>query len=706
MDDTPAPPILRQLRIRGKTLAAYCDQVDANTTLDDWIYFVDGIEELVHQLKSLLPDDDSEDEDSEDDDSEDDDSDDDDSDDDDSDDDDSEDDSDDDSDDDSEKDESQRDPTRNNLIEDFEFDSYDPSDSELRNWPLEQIDDVGLSNDDYDDDEIDVEESDDPELDEESSNLAASESIAVRKAWNHSDNFNDRSRHQSFITFLCLSNHFPPPHSSTYSIPLKFCPGLHEKLSQEFAIDYSRIRKSIDHQPFKYKRSIYDVGEVLAMVAAGIESDRICQSWSPNIVPDEIDLLFEELLGVSPSDFRWSCEPLSNSYFSERLRKSLFGFLSQCSVLPVNASINNREVILQQTVKLFAQKNPSAPEELVQFFGTPEPSLRGFLVERLNEFKKHFWELLVDSAFITFLPPETIEAVEMRLAGATLREIGEKLQVTRERARQRLKEVEDVDPIAGLIFKVSKAILKAKIDPNVTRQLRDLENQFITEPYGFFRTNTVASLTIHREPDETKLDHTSRLFSAYMTYAKPYLDHLESIEYQLEVSSRTRKNLFWKMLQKQIKDTCSDFEPLFTEAYVHHKLEAEGVDLDFLEKAIEFLDNLVENPKIKASELCDRSDLNAVIGKKVCLIFHDDVLEESRRRASLALRILDYYTTKTPLTTLESSLLKTRYLQQLSVAETCREMAISMSRFSILDDRMRKSLPAITLLTPRRSNRK
>ena len=191
-----------------------------------------------------------------------------------------------------------------------------------------------------------------------------------------------------------------------------------------------------------------------------------------------------------------------------------------------------------------------------------------------------------------------------------------------------------------------------------------------------------------------------------MTYAKPYLDHLESIEYQLEVSSRTRKNLFWKMLQKQIKDACSDFEPLFPEADVKHTLAAEGVDLDLLENAIEFLDNLVENPRIKASELCDRSYLNAVIGKKVCLIFHDDVLEESRRRASLALRILDYYTTKTPLTTLELSLLKTRYLQQLSVAETCREMAISMSRFSILDDRMRKSLPAITLLTPRRSNRK
>ena len=628
MDDTPAPLILRQLRIRGKTLAAYCDQVDANTTLQDWIYFVDGIEELIDQLKALLPDDESEDDESEDDESED---------------------------------------------------------------------------DESEDDDSEDDGSDD---DDESSQIDGSGSNGVHIAWNRSNTSNNRSRHQSFITFRCLSTHFPPPYSWTHPIPLTFRSGLYEKLCQEFATDYSRIRKSIDHQPFKYERSIYDAGEIFAMVAAGIEVERICQSWTPNISADEINLLLQDLLCMTPSAFRKGCNAPSKHHFAERLRTSLFDHLSENALIPINRSANNREIIIQQTIKLFTQRKPLIPEELVQFFGTPEPSLRGFLVERLNEFKKHFWELLVDSAFITFLPPETIEAVEMRLAGATLREIGEKLQVTRERARQRLKEVEDVDPIAGLIFKVSKAILKAKIDPNVTRQLRDLENQFITEPYGFFRTNTVASLTIHREPDETKLDHTSRLFSAYMTYAKPYLDHLESIEYQLEVSSRTRKNLFWKMLQKQIKDTCSDFEPLFTEAYVHHKLEAEGVDLDFLEKAIEFLDNLVENPKIKASELCDRSDLNAVIGKKVCLIFHDDVLEESRRRASLALRILDYYTTKTPLTTLESSLLKTRYLQQLSVAETCREMAISMSRFSILDDRMRKSLPAITLLTPRRSNRK
>ena len=613
MDESPTTPTLRQLLIRGKTLAAYCDQVDATTTIQDWIYFVDGIEELVQQLKALLPDDDSEDDDSEDDDSED---------------------------------------------------------------------------------------------DDESSQLDGPRSNAVRKAWDRSDTSNNRKRHQSFITFRCLSTDFPHPYSSTNPIPLTFCPGLYEKLCQEFATDYSRIRKSIDHQPFKDERSIYDVGEVFAMVASGIEVDRICQSWTPNISADEIELLLQDLLCMTPSRFRKGCETPSQSHFAETLRTSLFDFLSENAVIPVNKSVNNREIILQQTIKLFTQKVPIIPEELIQFFGTPEPSLRGFLVERLNEFKNHFSELLVDSAFITFLPPETVEAVEMRLAGATLQEIGEKLNVTRERARQRLEDVEDVEPIAGLIFKVSKTILRAKIDPSVSRHLRELENQFISNPHGFFRAKSEASVNIQREPHETKLDHTNRLFSAYMSYAKPYLEHLDSIEYHLEVSSRTRKNLFWKMLQKQIKDACSDFKPLFPEAYVQHKLASKGVELDFLENAVEFLDNLVKNPRVKASDLCLRSELNTVIGKKVCLIFHDDVLEESRRRASLALRILDNYTTKSPLTTLESSLLKTRYLQQLSVAETCREMAISMSRFSMLDDRMRKSLHAITLLTPRRSNRK
>jgi hypothetical protein len=72
MDDTPAPPILKQLLIRGKTLAAYCEQVEANSTLQDWIYFVDGIEDLVYQLKTLLPEYKSEDDESEDDESEDD----------------------------------------------------------------------------------------------------------------------------------------------------------------------------------------------------------------------------------------------------------------------------------------------------------------------------------------------------------------------------------------------------------------------------------------------------------------------------------------------------------------------------------------------------------------------------------------------------------------------------------------------------------
>ncbi len=35
MDDTPAPSILKQLLIRGKTLAAYCDQVFVATELRD-----------------------------------------------------------------------------------------------------------------------------------------------------------------------------------------------------------------------------------------------------------------------------------------------------------------------------------------------------------------------------------------------------------------------------------------------------------------------------------------------------------------------------------------------------------------------------------------------------------------------------------------------------------------------------------------------
>jgi hypothetical protein len=697
MDDTPAPPILKQLLIRGKTLAAYCEQVEANSTLQDWIYFVDGIEDLVYQLKTLLPEYKSEDDESEDDESEDDESEDDESEDDES------------EDDESIEDESRGDPTKSNLIEDYEFDYYNPSDEELSNCPTELVDDEEFLSDHYRDgasEEIESNEDDDTEEDDESSTLDASQSTAVHKAWNQSDNSNDRSRHQSFITFLCLSNDFPPPHSSTHPIPMKFCPGLYRDLIKEFATDYSRIRRSVDHQPFSYKRSVYDVGEVFAMVAAGIQKDRICQSWTPNIMDYEIDHLFQVLLGVSPSNFRFGCEAPSKKYFAERLRTTLFGYLCECAVIPVNNSIEKMDVILQQTIKLFTQKNPNTPEDLIQFFGTPEPSLRGLLVERLNGFKKHFWKLLVDSAYITFLPPETIEAVEMRLVGATLREIGEKLKVTRERARQRLQAVEELDPIIGIIFKVSKTTPKAKIDPTASRQLRKLENQFILDPYSFFCTNSEATGDIQREPHETKMDHTNRLFSAYMTYAKPYLEHQDAIEYLLDVSTRTRKKLFWKLLQKQINDACSDFSPLFPEAFVQHKLAIEGIDLHVLEESIKFLGKLVQSPRIKASDLCRQSNLNAAIGKKVCLTFHDNILAESRRRASVALRILNYFTNGTPLTTLEASLLRTRYLRQLSIAETCHAMGISTSRLSMLDDRMRKSLPAITLLTPRRSNRK
>jgi hypothetical protein len=64
--------VLKQLGIRWKAVAAYCEQVHLNATVEDWHYFVLGMEDLISNLKAILPpdtgDDDTEDDDTGDDD--------------------------------------------------------------------------------------------------------------------------------------------------------------------------------------------------------------------------------------------------------------------------------------------------------------------------------------------------------------------------------------------------------------------------------------------------------------------------------------------------------------------------------------------------------------------------------------------------------------------------------------------------------------
>jgi hypothetical protein len=183
-------------------------------------------------------------------------------------------------------------------------------------------------------------------------------------------------------------------------------------------------------------------------------------------------------------------------------------------------------------------------------------------------------------------------------------------------------------------------------------------------------------------------------------------EHREFIEHQIEVSASRRRKLLIRMLQEQIEAACERFSPQFPEDYVRKRLASEGIDLEFLSESIEFLEILVHEPTIKACDLCCECDLGSDLGKKIYLIFRDDILEESRRRAYFALSTLDDNDHLSPIGDRAMKLIRSRYLQQLSVVETCKAMGITKSNFSAIDNRIRKFLPAIRLIAPRRAVRK
>jgi hypothetical protein len=162
------------------------------------------------------------------------------------------------------------------------------------------------------------------------------------------------------------------------------------------------------------------------------------------------------------------------------------------------------------------------------------------------------------------------------------------------------------------------------------------------------------------------------------------------------------------MLDKSIRKYCKNYELIIRENQVNYYFYKAGLEANSFdhEKILKLLETLVCFPKQPAHILCREAGLENTIGRKIQALFFDEVLEESRRRARVALSISDRISARVPFNDGMLAVIQSRYLKQLSIAEACREIGIRTSHFAIIDSRLRKAVPSLALITPRRSMRK
>ena len=753
--------ILKQLGIRWKALAAYCEQVHINATVEDWQYFVLGMEDLISHLKAILPqsdsdeddsdeddsdeadsdeadsdeadsdeadsdeadsdeadsdeadsdEDDSDEDDSDEDDSDEDDSDEDDSDEDDSDEDDSdEDDSDeDDSDeDDSDEDDSDEDDSDEDDSDedDSDEDDSDEDDSDEDDSDEDDSDENDSDEDDSDEDDSDEDDSDEDDSDENDSDVDDSDVDPTNATIATSDRLNASST--QFLTFRSFANAFPEYVRSRKPIRERYSADLKKQAIQEFASDHERIKRSLSNSVRRYSKSLCDVGEIFARVALGESIPEICLRWAPALNRNDIELLFYQIIATTPKDFRKECSIFTKYWLFDSIDHQFFDYLRIETSNHAKYSDGQRSLILNQISSVMRKELEKPPEAVGEFLQWPEPSIKAKLNEKLLEFRNRVQIIIKNSAFYGSLDDRTRVVLNQRLSGATLAEIGKRLKLTRERVRQKIKSFTGNAPIVTLFFTVREKRNYEPNDPQVSHYKQEFIKEFTRMPEGFYVHDSEGNSYLERLPEESKRNYVRRLFANYMqnTIRKPADE--KRIEAIIHISRGNRRRIYAKMLDYWIQQSCKNYKFPIHENQLNYYLYKAGLQGNNLnpKNILIFLHKLVSFPKQPAHVLCGEAGLDNRIGRKIQSIFFDEVLEESRRRAREALSISSRINARVPFSEKMIAVLQSRYLKQLSIAETCREIGIQTPHFAIIDSRLRKAVPSLALITPRRSMRK
>jgi hypothetical protein len=648
--------ILKQLGIRWKALAAYCEQVHLNATVEDWQYFVLGMEELISNLKAILPsdaeDDDAEDDDAEDDVAEDDDAEDDDA-----------------EDDDAEDDDTEDDDTEDDHAEDGDTEDGDTEDDHAED-------------DHAEDDEADTE-------------------IAV------ADSANTNS--MQFLSFRCFANAFPECVKSRKPIRERYSQELKKQTIREFTTDHDRINMTLSNAIRRYEKSLCDVSEIFARVSFGESLSDICRRWVPPLGINEIELLFHQIMATTPNNFRKECIDFAKKWLFDSIKNQFFEYLRIETSNKEAYSESQRSAILNQICSVLRHDLQQPPEEVGDFLQWPDPSVKAKLTEKILEFRRRVQFIIRNSAYYRSLDDGTRSMLNQRLMGTTLAGIGKDLRLTRERVRQKIKVFTNDDPLVSLFFTIREKRDYGPNDSQVSQYKQDLIDEFVLMPEGFFAHGFESDLRLERRPEESKKSYVRRLFGIYMRGAFSKSVDEKFVESTIQISRGDRRRYYARMLDYSIQEYCEEYEFVIRKNQVNYYISKAGFDSNnniLAENILKFLSNLVCFPKQPAHILCREAGLENTIGRKIQSLFFDEVLEESRRRAREALSISDRINARIPFSEKMLAVIQSRYLKQLSIAETCREIGIQTSQFAIIDSRLRKAIPSLALITPRRSMRK
>lgn len=434
----------------------------------------------------------------------------------------------------------------------------------------------------------------------------------------------------------------------------------------------------------------------------------ICSRWAPSLGVNEIELLFHQIMAITPSEFRKECNDFAKKWLFNSIKNQFFDYLRIETSNKDEYSEPQRIIILNQICSVLRHDLQKPPEEVGDFLQWPDPSVKAKLTEKLLEFRGRVQVIIRNSAYYKSLDDGTRSTLIQRLLGLTLAGIGKDLRLTRERVRQKIKVFTNDDPLIKLFFSIREKRDYMPIDFQISQYKQGFIDEFTLTPEKFYAYDFNGGLRLEKLPEESKKSYAGRLFGVYMRGVFSKSEDEKNIESTLQISRGDRRRIYANMLDKSIRKYCKNYELNIRENQVNYYFSKAGLVANSFDhkKILKFLETLVCFPKQPAHILCREAGLENTIGRKIQALFFDEVLEESRRRAREALSISDRISARVPFNDGMLAVIQSRYLKQLSIAEACREIGIRTSHFAIIDSRLRKTVPSLALITPRRSMRK
>jgi hypothetical protein len=466
-----------------------------------------------------------------------------------------------------------------------------------------------------------------------------------------------------------------------------------------------------------YGRDSQDTIRFVATMALDVEHKHISGIWSPPLNSYKLRTLFFKAAGCSPRVFK-----------DELFRKLLAKCLDQLSDKLTHIALRNlgtqpdqpthseREQ-LKKTLVSLALNNSEAEAaggyKVLERLGLNADTTPGFVNLVLAEARQPLFEILKKSPIVNLIGARSLEtARDYAVNERTLQQVGIDHNLSRQRIDQMITRVRALDPLIGAVISAPK-LSECRADIILGQEmLSELVALIRLNPEEAYKAGKLADPNPSQLEGESVSSYHKRIFLA--AFAGHYIKGRASRSYPLPLRTlgdnpgNYLRNLAYSCANSGIMETATRFKISLQRAEVQQLLSSPQSPLtpEQTQLAMDYIQLLVNNPEENFHKLWQRAAVgeSISIARSVYNHLSELTLEQSKERARAACSVLSepWFETWQPSAKLRL-LISARFVNQLSLSQTCSHTGANYSRFSAMWGRLVSLLPAITLLSPRRT---